>query len=400
MPRANFEEDDSGLLATVRKRQRIEKSSGTSTVPAIANGPTTVSSGITNSAPSSTVNVDRISPSDGGNVTVGKDFPSDSSDKGVKVVAERESMPSISDGLGTRPSSSSAVCFSSSDPVLVPSNDSRFPGAVGAIKREVGGQRPPTELNVANTSENKSSASETGSSFQGKNQRKSPAVAKNHVPEVPSSSTVIHGTTSVSRPSSNNNNRSQQISGLRKADSIKEWKPKPTHSINQVSGPASVSESSVVSAEATIQLPSVSKVLDSEEAASELQKKLENLHVPPRQHVILPNHILVPDRWMESRPWEGQNTKDEKYHPVAGTVFNQLMNFNTLHHYMTDLARKYKTYSETWIDRLQFSSLFWPPPRDGQQMKDQIAAYVEYLIQFTSEQFVDDIAELIRNPYP
>ncbi|KAI5411905.1 hypothetical protein KIW84_056828 [Lathyrus oleraceus] len=288
------------LLCQVRKRQRLEKSSGTSTVPAIANGPTTVSSGITNSAPSSTVNVDRISPSDGGNVTVGKDFPSDSSDKGAKVVAERESMPSISDGLGTRPSSSSAVCFSSSDPVLVPSNDSRFPGAVGAIKREVGGQRPPTELNVANTSENKSSASETGSSFQGKNQRKSPAVAKNHVPEVPSSSTV--------------------------------------------SGPASVSESSVVSAEATIQLPSVSKVLDSEEAASELQKKLENLHVPPRQHVILLDHILVLDRWMDSRPWEGQNTKDEKYHPVAGTVFNQLMNFNTLHHYMTDLARKYKTY--------------------------------------------------------
>lgn len=61
-----------------------KKSSGTSTVPAIANGPTTVSSGITNvnSAPSSTVNVDRISPSDGGNVTVGKDFPSDSSHKG------------------------------------------------------------------------------------------------------------------------------------------------------------------------------------------------------------------------------------------------------------------------------------------------------------------------------
>ncbi|CAL5203535.1 unnamed protein product [Lathyrus oleraceus] len=274
-----------------------EKSSGTSTVPAIANGPTTVSSGTTNvnSSPSSTVNVDRISPSDGGNITVGKDFPSDSSDKGAKVVIESESVPSISDGLGTRPSSSSAVCFSSSDPVLVPSNDSRFPGAVGAIKREVGGQRPPTELNVANTSENKSSASETGSSFQGKSQRKSPAVAKNHVPEVPSSSTVIHGTTSVSRPSSNYNNRSQQISGLQKAGSIKEWKPKPTHSINQVSGPASVSESSVVSAEATIQLPSVSKVLDSEEATSELQKKLENLRVPPRQHVILPNHILVPE---------------------------------------------------------------------------------------------------------
>lgn len=34
----------------------------------------------------------------------------------------------------------------------------------------------------------------------------------------------------------------------------------------------------------------------------------------------------------------------KKYHPVAGTVFNQLLNFNRLHHYMTDLAGKYKTY--------------------------------------------------------
>ncbi|XP_054790827.1 protein GIGANTEA-like [Prosopis cineraria] len=56
--------------------------------------------------------------------------------------------------------------------------------------------------------------------------------------------------------------------------------------------------------------------------------------------------------------------------------------------------------SERWIDRLQFSSLFWPPPRDSQQKKDQIAAYVEFFGQFTSEQFPDDIAELIRNRYP
>ncbi|CAK7347948.1 unnamed protein product [Dovyalis caffra] len=36
--------------------------------------------------------------------------------------------------------------------------------------------------------------------------------------------------------------------------------------------------------------------------------------------------------------------KKPKYHPVGGTVFNQLLNFNRLHHYMTDLAGKYKTY--------------------------------------------------------
>ncbi|XVF22676.1 hypothetical protein REPUB_Repub12eG0191600 [Reevesia pubescens] len=33
-----------------------------------------------------------------------------------------------------------------------------------------------------------------------------------------------------------------------------------------------------------------------------------------------------------------------KYHPVGGTIFDQLINFNRLHHYMTDLARKYRTY--------------------------------------------------------
>uniref|UniRef100_A0A2N9IMB3 GIGANTEA n=1 Tax=Fagus sylvatica TaxID=28930 RepID=A0A2N9IMB3_FAGSY len=55
---------------------------------------------------------------------------------------------------------------------------------------------------------------------------------------------------------------------------------------------------------------------------------------------------------------------------------------------------------ERWIDGLQFSSLFWPPPQDAQQRKAQITAYVEYFGQFTSEQFPEDIAELIRNRYP
>ncbi|KAI6702639.1 hypothetical protein NL676_011775 [Syzygium grande] len=34
----------------------------------------------------------------------------------------------------------------------------------------------------------------------------------------------------------------------------------------------------------------------------------------------------------------------KKYHPVAGTVLNQLLNFARLHHYMTDLAGKHRTY--------------------------------------------------------
>ncbi|XP_010462850.1 PREDICTED: protein GIGANTEA-like [Camelina sativa] len=58
------------------------------------------------------------------------------------------------------------------------------------------------------------------------------------------------------------------------------------------------------------------------------------------------------------------------------------------------------TSSERWIDGLQFSSVLWPPPRDPQQHKDQVVAYVEYFGQFTSEQFPDDIAELVRHQYP
>lgn len=55
---------------------------------------------------------------------------------------------------------------------------------------------------------------------------------------------------------------------------------------------------------------------------------------------------------------------------------------------------------ERWIDGLQFSSLFWRPPQDAQQRKAQITAYVELFGQFISEQFPEDVAELIRNRYP
>ncbi|XP_019413815.1 PREDICTED: protein GIGANTEA-like isoform X2 [Lupinus angustifolius] len=55
---------------------------------------------------------------------------------------------------------------------------------------------------------------------------------------------------------------------------------------------------------------------------------------------------------------------------------------------------------ERLIECLQFSSLFWPPPLDDQQRKDQVAAYVKYFGQFTPEQFDDDIAKLIHSHYP
>ncbi|WJX63516.1 hypothetical protein P8452_48388 [Trifolium repens] len=268
------------------------KSSGASSVPIIANGPTNVASGTISGvspSPSSAGNGDiMVQSSSNNNINNNVDSasPSDKSNEVATVASV------------TGPASSSAVHFSSSDPVLVPSDNSWFPGAVGAIRREVGSQHSFGELNVVNTAKNNlTAASETGiSSVPGKIQGKSQGVAKNHSNEMPSpSSPVTHGSPSVSRPSSNYNNRSQQPTGPQKAGSNKEWKPKPANTFNQNSGPATASEAPPVSAEATRQLESASSALDSEEATSKLQRKLEDFHLPQRQHVILPNHIMVPE---------------------------------------------------------------------------------------------------------
>lgn len=55
---------------------------------------------------------------------------------------------------------------------------------------------------------------------------------------------------------------------------------------------------------------------------------------------------------------------------------------------------------QKWIDGLQFSSLLWPSPQDEEQRQAQIMAYVEYFAQFTTEQFPEDIAQLIQSNYP
>lgn len=99
-----------------------------------------------------------MGPSSGANNSLGSAFPSDSSNKSATVAPGSGSMPSSSNCSGSGPATSSAVYFSSSDPILVPSNDFWFPGSVGAIRREVGSQRPPLELNAVNFAENKLTA--------------------------------------------------------------------------------------------------------------------------------------------------------------------------------------------------------------------------------------------------
>ncbi|KAK8588520.1 hypothetical protein V6N13_087436 [Hibiscus sabdariffa] len=198
--------------------------------------------------------------------------------------------------MSTTPDSSSTICFSSSDPVLVPSSDSQPPGTLGTIKREVGGGQASVEPNaIAPTERKLASAIEISStSMQGKMPSKSSGVVKNLPTEsAQPSSAATHGS-SMSRPSSNYGSRSQVI-GPQKVGSNKEWKPKPISSnVGQGSGTAGASDVPTSSVEANAHSQPISRVLDSEETTSKLQKKLEELHLPQR-HVIIPNHIHVPE---------------------------------------------------------------------------------------------------------
>lgn len=132
-----------------------------SSVPINANGPTSVISGTisgSSPSPSSAETGDRLGPSSGDINNLNSTSPSDSSGKVAGVASGSGSIPSSSIHPGSGPASSSAAYFSSSDPVLVPSDDLWFPGAAGAIKREMGNQHPLVESSVVNSAKNKLTA--------------------------------------------------------------------------------------------------------------------------------------------------------------------------------------------------------------------------------------------------
>lgn len=78
----------------------------------------------------------------------------------------------------------------------------------------------------------------------------------------------------------------------RSAAAAKEWKPKPTsQGPTHVSGTIDTSDS----VPNTVEMDTWSDSGVSEEDASKLQKKLEELHFSDHQHVIIPNHLQVPE---------------------------------------------------------------------------------------------------------
>ncbi|XP_023752146.1 GBF-interacting protein 1-like [Lactuca sativa] len=188
------------------------------------------------------------------------------------------------------PSPSPGVYLSEKDPILMPSQDSRL--SVGTIRREVGSkvaaveQIQETPLVIKSTA----SGSEQGKVGPGELQ----GVGKNVVPESssrPGSSS--HVSFPISRPSSNYNNRMQQAIGPQKVGPSMEWKPKP---IGQSQGSIKVPVAVVpVEAHTPTTVSSASSTnLDSKE--DELEKKLKESHISDdKQHVIIPNHLHVPE---------------------------------------------------------------------------------------------------------
>lgn len=119
-----------------------------SSAPISANGPTNVASGTVSSASPSS------SPAGNEDIMVQSSVNNNNNNNVDSASSSDKSNPVATIASGTRPAASSVVHFSS-DPVLVPSDNSWLPGVVGAIRREVGNQHSLGESNAVNSAKNK-----------------------------------------------------------------------------------------------------------------------------------------------------------------------------------------------------------------------------------------------------
>ncbi|KAF8409763.1 hypothetical protein HHK36_005842 [Tetracentron sinense] len=310
-----------------------------SSVSVIANGPASVAygssshghtsqlpvgSGINAPEESSDIDVNKLGsappppPPPPSNV---KNTPNPAS--GIRVTHKQPTGPTPSSDhflTSMAPASVSGVYTSASDPVLVPPLDSWLSCAVGTIKHEVGSQRTTVESNATMPAESKSTANKNFPNFLQLNKIVSRDVTdsemsslnnEKEISEIGNSSmhermprksqgaestpSTLDGST-ASRPSSNYSSRSQQLIGPQKVGPSKEWKPKLTNTnLAQASGTVGTSEVAPIAVEAGVLSLLASSASASEEATSKLQKKLEDLHFADGQHVIIPNHLQVPE---------------------------------------------------------------------------------------------------------
>ncbi|XP_073125036.1 uncharacterized protein [Henckelia pumila] len=295
------------LLATAPEMKKNETISVTSSITDVSNGPSSITTQSThdiNASASGGVNKSGATE----NASINKlerplpiSSPVDSvrkaSNPEIEDTHQQQKLSLKNSALIASPSAGGSY-NSSSDPVLFPSQDLPLPTAVGTITREVGSTHTHEVLTDSSTEINSvsagTSASGSGSSnLHQKITNELHVVGKNqHVEFLPIGSSTTGVSSVSSRPSSNYNNRSQII-GPQKVAAGKEWKPKSTSS----SSTGQVSATTVVP-EVSINYPESQPIpiaIGSKEPTLELQKKLEDSHISDAQHVIIPNHLHVPE---------------------------------------------------------------------------------------------------------
>ncbi|CAI9772589.1 unnamed protein product [Fraxinus pennsylvanica] len=271
----------------------------------VANGPSRVTSLSTSVVPDGHASggrgVNQIKET--GNTRLGKSGgpPVDANRNPTTALGPRDGHQILnSSNRGTSLSSapSSGVHLSSSDLFVVPSQDSCLASALGTIKHEVESQRIPVEQMADTSVEGKSfavSATEVGSSIEQKMPSNCQGAEKNNLIESPQTASSTLGGSSITRPSSNSNNRPQEIDPP-KVGTGKEWRSKSTSSsITHRSGSVAPFDVPRVPIESHTTLQPTPNVLASRDVTLELQRKLDKSHISDNQQVIIPSHLHVPE---------------------------------------------------------------------------------------------------------
>ncbi|XXG40792.1 hypothetical protein AAC387_Pa01g1423 [Persea americana] len=185
---------------------------------------------------------------------------------------------------------------SSTDPVHVPPPDSRSSGAVGAIKREVGvvgvrrmpSQDSVTRLSVPSGSFSTLSGKEISASTESFGP--SPAISKSD--QFSQNSIARPATPNMSGRSFlgnqyNSKPHQQPVGHLKVPQSNMEWKPKSSQKSSLIS-PSNIGTA------ATPISPSANNSTISNEV-THLPEKLSHVNISEDQHVIIPQHLRVPE---------------------------------------------------------------------------------------------------------
>ncbi|KAJ4717822.1 GBF-interacting protein 1-like isoform X2 [Melia azedarach] len=189
------------------------------------------------------------------------------------------------------------VYFSSTDPVHVPSPDSRSSSAVGAIKREVGvvgGGRQLTENPVKDSSAPSSSFSNSllGRDNSSESFRPFPSISKADQPNQTAATDSGVASIPVNRALFTNQYPSrshQQTVGHQKASQHnKEWKPKSSQK-SSVIGPG------VIGTPTKSISPPADDPKDLESDTAKLPDELSRVNIYENQNVIIAQHIRVPE---------------------------------------------------------------------------------------------------------